>query len=648
MNTGESPQHDFKVAIDFGTTFTTIAFVKQRSSEDQLRILTVENFPKDPAPSQLGKQVPTESWYPIRPGKICQGYLHGYEVYEQCRIPDSRVQYPSNSRVARMKLLLDNSPLTRKLRSGLEGTLQELKDNNLIKKDEDVIRDFLTVLLLHTRSELERKHGLTPKSKVEIVICVPICWNTQANGTMCNLVTDAMQKAGFAVTNSGRVSNLFMVNEAEAAATYALSAGHHDIRKRNETFILLDCGGGTVDAGTYTVANAEPLRLEREVVNPTGALCGSSYLNERMRDLAWERLRDEKYLDSTDDGVTLQTIISGIMDRFENPLKKGVDFKDNKAEYSFYIQGLKANSKKPYLRKNRLVLNHQDMLQIFEPCFLGIQELLEGQIRGARELGIDVDKVVLVGGFADSPSLFTFLRWKLGQISACHGTSIQLICAPPNTCATGVAIGALLRALNKKNGPKRIPHMSYGILRHIPYQPEAVEEHPYLAPILEGKVVFDKVDGRYYVDNTIFWIIKASKGSKDAAPLASTHRTTFQSIHTFPRHKKKWIAKEVLFASETCTEDYYERTHPKNRGKTTQIGKIVLDLTHLKEHIMPKIPADPTRGMEHYEVTVMVEMEVIDRDLKFNVRWPADDSGEIIEGSQKSFSIAAAFEPGTN
>ena len=37
-----------------------------------------------------------------------------------------------------------------------------------------------------------------------------------------------------------------------------------------ETFVVLDCGGGTVDAVAYTVTNSYPLRLKREVGQPTG------------------------------------------------------------------------------------------------------------------------------------------------------------------------------------------------------------------------------------------------------------------------------------------------------------------------------------------------------------------------------------------
>jgi len=38
--------------------------------------------------------------------------------------------------------------------------------------------------------------------------------------------------------------------------------------QKNETIVVLDAGGGTVDAVTYTCVNGNPVRLAAEVVPP--------------------------------------------------------------------------------------------------------------------------------------------------------------------------------------------------------------------------------------------------------------------------------------------------------------------------------------------------------------------------------------------
>ena len=106
-------------------------------------------------------------------------------------------------------------------------------------------------------------------------------------------------------------------------------------------------------------------------------------------------------------------------------------------------------------------------------------------------------------------------------------------------------------------------------------------------------------------------------------------------------------------------------THAKNKGmlvisplqffilhsdtmildKHEKVGDIKLDLNSLKGSIIPNTPPG---GMKHYRVTVLVDMVVIDRDLKFTVRYPAEEDGDAVRGSGKTFSIVAGFEPGTS
>jgi hypothetical protein len=192
-----SPDEEYKVAIDFRTTFTAVAFVLPGFDPENLHdILTIKKFPNDPFPSNEGRQVPTESWYPNRPGRgkkrkqrdisvmpstemlddntfganyndaVCEGYLQGFDIQDQ--LGQSITDFPTytrDRRVSRMKLLLDNSPLMEGLRGELKLVLDNLKRDKLIKKDEDVIRDYLAVLMLHTKERLETYHGFNSQSK---------------------------------------------------------------------------------------------------------------------------------------------------------------------------------------------------------------------------------------------------------------------------------------------------------------------------------------------------------------------------------------------------------------------------------------------------------------------------------------------------
>ncbi|KAF2023025.1 hypothetical protein EK21DRAFT_119155 [Setomelanomma holmii] len=52
---------DFRVEIDFSTTYTTIAFIKGNSGKS--KVLTIENFPDDRHAGRNGTLVQTEIWY---------------------------------------------------------------------------------------------------------------------------------------------------------------------------------------------------------------------------------------------------------------------------------------------------------------------------------------------------------------------------------------------------------------------------------------------------------------------------------------------------------------------------------------------------------------------------------------------------------
>jgi hypothetical protein len=73
-----------------------------------------------------------------------------------------------------------------------------------------------------------------------------------------------------------------------------------------------------------------------------------------------------------------------------------------------------------------------------------------------------------------------------------------------NTGATGVATGAIMRAQDKRYGPERVPRMSYGIMRHIEWDPDSNLDYMCNQPA--EKSIHD---GEYEIRETIEWLIKA-------------------------------------------------------------------------------------------------------------------------------------------
>ena len=83
---------------------------------------------------------------------------------------------------------------------------------------------------------------------------------------------------------------LEMVSEPEAAAVAVLK-DRSKMRSivKDDVYVVVDAGGGTVDLANYRVKNVTPLTLE-EVVAGDGDLCGAAFLEVNFRKLLTEHL----------------------------------------------------------------------------------------------------------------------------------------------------------------------------------------------------------------------------------------------------------------------------------------------------------------------------------------------------------------------
>lgn len=231
----KGPLPDFRVAIDFGTKFTSIACTKGHGKP-----FTIHEFPDELEPSRTNMQVPTEILYlssqtqgDLRKEDFAHTTLYGYEVQERRRQPknnrDSRTEVAC---VTNAKLLLDKSYHIQSLKKTLQENLTILKKNGLITKPEDVIRDLLVCFFNKTKTFLHQYHGLRDDSTVEITFCVPVCWDPSANATMSACLQEALKKVKLCARGRGAHS-LFMVNEAEAAAMYTLTSEFSSFKVSN-------------------------------------------------------------------------------------------------------------------------------------------------------------------------------------------------------------------------------------------------------------------------------------------------------------------------------------------------------------------------------------------------------------------------------
>jgi len=422
----------FVIAVDFGTTFSSVAYVgythpslRRRIGFQQLEI--VDRYPDHPYGSLTCHDVPTELWYsqriarPLRREKDAlehqplgdddddtddtddtddetssedtpppnqQSFARvngdsnatslrwGYGVQDQLKEADHDGDLSRH--LARFKLLLDDSAHTANVRSTLGETCKALTKMGFIKQDTDIIADYLEQLFHHTKKRLIGSEGYTDASTVEFVLCVPAIWKAKACRQMQVAMATAITNSGLGQLQNGSVDNLFLVSEPEAAAACLLASEKTRLQVRLDStgrFILLTClGWGHLyppgrrrwhgrhnhlygrsgdpiavkdrrgDAGGWV----KPCRLPNAADPIPGALCGSSFINERFEHLLIERLKDEEYL--WQNGEKLSKIINGLVVEFERGDKKRIDgmFPDRVTGCDVRIPRLKENKKKRF------------------------------------------------------------------------------------------------------------------------------------------------------------------------------------------------------------------------------------------------------------------------------------------------------------
>jgi hypothetical protein len=348
--------------------------------------------------------------------------------------------------------------------------------------------------------------------------------------------------------------------------------------------------------------------LEHEIVPPGGGLHGSSYLNEDFKEHLSKLLSEETYLErgaQTIDGIIEQIMIQ----QFEPRIKRNFNVSQQSTMKRFAVDGgLRDNPDKGF-QKGYIKMSTSVIKRIFMRRLEAIFEIVRSQLDAALSSGCKVEKVVLIGGFGASISLRDYLEKRLAEYSQQNNCHVKLL-RPRDRIqlVNAVSAGAVLRAMNKNNGPERIARSSYGILRAEPFG--EYEEHEGMTPS------WDKHDGLPYIKKTIDWVL----------PLGLTvppvwNCVPFTSSHTFDVWPiRPLVCREILYVSDHSTQSHYRLSHHNNAG-AQKVGEIVVDFSDLREKGLKPVERvvyedGRTVGKKHYRINFTMVIQVVDRDLR--------------------------------
>jgi molecular chaperone DnaK (HSP70) len=235
------PEHadiDLVIAIDFGTTYSGIAYRLLTPEEKKSPNLTPEAIERD---IRVISEWPGRETHWNEKGPTVLSYRENGEISGW-----GHKAKGNHVRIAHFKLGLQNvTDHYQELHSqmsalgGFLGNPDWHHPSLPLKKAVDFAADFLTCLRKYAKEHLSSNAMIQPLlggSKVSYVITVPAIWTDRAKA----LTRKAATRAGIPD------SNLIFIAEPEAAALFCATISKEVDLKAGDKFVVCDAGGGTV------------------------------------------------------------------------------------------------------------------------------------------------------------------------------------------------------------------------------------------------------------------------------------------------------------------------------------------------------------------------------------------------------------------
>jgi hypothetical protein len=151
----------------------------------------------------------------------------GYEV--QQRLNMTNIHKDEARPLTRIKLNLDQKTETETLRTELRTLLNSLTKKKILRNGNDIYAHYLTRLLQHTKEQLLLEGELKQDMLFQFVLCVPAKWPMRG----CRIMQLALEKAvidtGISEGADRSVHDMFMISEPEAAAECILTEARSEI-----------------------------------------------------------------------------------------------------------------------------------------------------------------------------------------------------------------------------------------------------------------------------------------------------------------------------------------------------------------------------------------------------------------------------------
>ncbi|KAK0665366.1 putative heat shock protein family 70 protein [Cercophora samala] len=614
-----------QIALDYGTTYTGVAYLpisavnlKQRGLEEfteDIKVITA--WP----PKEEQEKVPSQLSYSVTP-KGCEQY--GYDIDDNSLVlKKTKIQLEAMG--TRLDELRTLSELLKELRD-LDLSEEEVIENgipeHLAKEPEEIVKDYLDEIAQKTEKVINSDVGRHVLSNVaiDLVVTHPAIWSDRALNATYRAVRAAFNHDLFP-----KLENISFVSEPVACAHFTLREAWKNNRvrfRKNDCFIVVDAGGGTVDLACYKVVDIDYDKKEMkldQVGNPLGATCGSTCVDDdfeafaayQLGEKAWQQLTTEGAKHAAGGHTIMRPTLRGIQEKFQ-VIKHSYDGKESGLTAPIYLPKSFAISEDMRgVSKGALSITPADLKKMFDRSVNKTVYLIQQavtQIKLGEEL--PVKTVFLSGGFAQNKYLIQRVK------EFCTKQKIAL--EEGNGSWAAVARGAIIKSLGVyTEKPKHVISCPrhYGIKVRRPFA--SYENHA------RSDIDVD-VHGIQWATDQIRWFIQKGDAILPNKPTVARYELHFSmNASDFPgtqsQNKRSGrsaapqppaVFRDVVFLSSS--RDKAPTAMSMVKEESEQMYTLKVNLTDVPQaHIVP-VETGNKQGRQ-LQFHVVVEIQVLDQ-----------------------------------
>ncbi|KAG6003327.1 hypothetical protein E4U21_002104 [Claviceps maximensis] len=439
------------VGIDFGTTFSGVAFAFATNNEAKEDIIT--EWPG--AGSYTKQKIPTVLYYD-QYQKVAGWGPDISDALAPTGYPKPGVQ---KVEWFKLQLMLSGNTYIDPI------NLPPLPPG---KSEIDVAADYLFKLRQAMRSALQKTLGEVfnrEERNIRYYLTVPAIWNDAGKAA----TRAAAIQAGFLRDEND--NRLTLVSEPEAAALFCSKTGLLNL-KVHDAVLIVDCGGGTVDLIAYEVEEENPFTVA-ECTAGSGDSCGSTALNRNFSNILRNKIRKMKLPDVS---KTAGRVYAKCIMDFENRIK--ADFRNNGQKWAVDV-GIEAEFPEAGIEEGYMTFTNEEILQCFEPVVNRILELVRNQIIAIQAQNRALQNILVVGGFGASEYLFQ-------QIKLHVPPQFQTKVVRPMDSVAAIVKGAVTAGITERIITHRVARRHYLMATLQPFK-EGYHPEAYRVPSLDGK-----------------------------------------------------------------------------------------------------------------------------------------------------------------